>query len=198
MGRTPAASRSTNNQGEGTGNTKAPPRRRPANSNRSEALLLLTLGVILIGFWLLVVTLQIQTTEAYLNGNEGTTNVMQAQWTVWLQIPKMMFGSTIPGPDISTDEAQGDMVAAGIEIFFIGLIVGYEIAMHSSSKLGRLIGGIIRVLSFLICAFDFYSDANYGNVSSTTHAIFAVFCSLVVAFALTWGLAMLEAGYRRL
>jgi hypothetical protein len=196
MGGRPPANTRTAPADEGTGLTKAPPRRR--TSNRSEACVLMALGLILIGFWCLVVTLQVQTTEAYLNGDEQTTNVMQAQWMVWLQIPKMMFGANVPGPDISSNDAQGDIVASGIEIFFIGLIIGYEIAMHTSTKFGKLIGGVIRFISFLVCIFDFYSDVTYGSVSMMTHTIFAIFCSLTVAFALTWGLAMLEAGYKRL
>lgn len=176
-----------------TAPTRAPARRGHGNPG---ALILLGLG--LVGFAILVITLQTQTNEAYINGTEHVDNIMQAQWSIWLQLPKLMFGSAVPGPDVSPNELPGIIIGQGIELAYLALIGGLEIALLTSQKLGRLLGAIVIILLFLIAIFDFYTDLAYGNVSPQAHVIFAVFCTLVVGFFPTWGLTLIEHGWKRL
>jgi hypothetical protein len=170
----------------------------PRRAHRGSPETLIILGVLILGFWVLVTTLQTQTNEAFINGTQQVDNILQPQWSIWLQLPKLFLGDIVPGPAIKASETPGVIVGWGVEIFFLALIAGFEIAMHSSSKLGHFLGAVVRILSFVICIFDFYSDATYGNVSPTAHACFAIFCSLVVGFGLTWGLALVEHGWKRL
>lgn len=178
-------------------NTQAPSRR--GQHHTGEGVTWIILGFALCMLWALIITLQVQTSEAALNGtNQATSDVMQAQWTIWFQIPKLIFGDVIPGDKITNNNGVGVLLGQGIEIVFIGLLVGYEVAQHTQSQKGKILGSFARVCSFLICIFDFYSDSVYGNVAPGVHVMFAIFCSFVVAFALTWGIAMIESGYRRL
>jgi hypothetical protein len=177
---------------EETASTRAPLRRR----SRGNALTVIIIGSFMLTFWALVTTLQIQTTEGYINGTQ-TDNILQPQWSVWLQLPKLVFGDGIPGPAIPSEHAVGVIIGQGMEIFFLALIAGYEIAIHSSQKFGQILGGFMRIASFLIVFFDFFSDANYGNVSPFAHFAFAAFCAFTVGFGLTWGLALIEYGWKR-
>ena len=178
--------------------TVTAPTSLPRRTHGGNPRILLLLGMVILSFWALVTTLQTQTNEAFINGTQNVNNILQPQWDIWFQLPKLMLGSTIPGPTIATTDVPGVIVGQGVEIFFLALIAGFEVTMHSSNRLGHFLGAVVRVLSFVICIFDFYSDATYGNVSPTAHACFAVFCSLVVGFGLTWGLALLETGWKRL
>ena len=160
--------------------------------------MLMLLGVLILVFALLVITLQTQTNEAYINGTAHRGNILQAQWSIWLQIPKLMFGSNVPGPDVSPDDLPGIIIGQGVELVYVALIAGLEIAMHSSKKLGRLLGAIVIILLLLISIFDFSTDLIYGNVSPTAHLVFAIFCTLVIGFFPTWGFSLIEHGWKRL
>ena len=171
--------------------------RAPARRGQGNPWMLILLGVLLLGFALLVITLQTQTNEAYINGTQLSGNVLAAQWSIWLQLPKLMFGSSVPGPDVRPNDLPGIIIGQGIELTYLALIGGLETAMHTSKRLGRLIGTMIIILLLLVAIFDFYTDLAYGNVSPQAHVIFAVFCTLVVGFFPTWGLTLIEHGWRR-
>jgi hypothetical protein len=159
-------------------------------------MLVLT-GLLLLGFALLVITLQTQTNEAYINGTERTGSILQAQWSIWLQIPKLMFGSVVPGPDVTPDDLPGIIMGQGVELTYIALISGLEIALHTSKRMGRFVGAIAIILLVLISIFDFYTDLVYGNVSQEAHIAFAVFCTFVIGFFPIWGITLIEHGWKR-
>jgi hypothetical protein len=192
-GRIDMTARKTSTATETTASTRAPARRGQGNPG-----MLIIIGVLLLGFALLVITLQTQTNEAYINGTQHTEATIQAQWTIWLQIPKLIFGSAVPGPDVRPDELIGVIVGQGVELAYLGLVAGLEITMHTSQKMGRIAGIIITILLIIISIFDFYTDLVYGNVSPVVHVIFAVFCTFVIGFFPTWGLSLVEHGWKRL
>jgi hypothetical protein len=175
-----------------TAQTRAPARRGQGNPGA-----LLLLGLLILGFAGLVITLQTQTNEAYINGTQHVDNIIQAQWTIWLQIPKLMFGSAVPGPDVKPDDLVGIVLGQGIELVYLALIAGLQITMRTSNKLGKLFGTIVTILLFIIAVFDFYADLVYGNVSPAAHIAFAVFCTLVTGFFPTWGLTLIGHGWKR-
>ena len=184
------ASRSSSSSG--TASTRAPAR----GGGNPGALIIL--GVLLLGFALLIVTLQTQTNEAYINGTQQTDEVMQAQWTIWLQIPKLAFGDAVPGPAITTENINGIIVGQGIELVYISIVTSMGIAMATTRKLGRIMGAIAIVGLIAISLFDFYTDLVYGNVSPMAHFIFAVFCTFVIGFFPAWGLSLIEHGFKRI
>jgi hypothetical protein len=171
--------------------------RAPARRGHGSPGALILLGLILLGFAGLVITLQTQTNEAYINGTQHTGNIIQAQWTIWLQIPKLMFGSNVPGPEVSPDDLVGIILGQGIELVYLALIAALQLTMHTSSRLGRLIGTVVLIFLFVIAVFNFYTDLVYGNVSPVAHAAFALFCTLVAGFFPTWGLALIQHGWKR-
>ncbi len=177
-----------------TTNTRAPARRGQGGNPGMFILL----GALMLGFAFLIVTLQTQTNEAYVNGNTQSSEKMQAQWSIWLQIPKLMFGDNVPGPDVTSDDLLGVILGQGIELSYITTITGREIAMHTSQKVGRLVGAISIILLILMSIFDFYTDLIYGNASPQAHFMFAVFCTFVIGFFPTWGLTLIEHGIKRL
>ncbi len=170
----------------------------PARRGHGSPGMLILMGVLLLGFALLVITLQTQTNEAYINGTQHVDNVLSAQWSIWLQLPKLMFGDNVPGPDVKPNDLPGIIIGQGVEIVYLALIGGLEIAIHTSNKLGRLLGAVVVILLLLIAIFDFYTDLAYGNVSPQVHVIFAIFCTLVVGFFPTWGITLIEHGWKRI
>jgi hypothetical protein len=174
-----------------TASTDAPPRRRSGSSPGT----LIIIGCFILLFWVFITTIQIQSSEAFLNSTQQSgKNIFQPQWSIWLQIPKLLLGDKISGPEINQDEAVGIIVAWIIELFFVALIGAYEVTINASQKHGHFLSIVFRIISFAICIFDFWSDANYGNVSEGTHLAFAICCSAVVGFGLTWGIALIQAG----
>src|SRR5215813_3553579 len=131
----------------------APPR-APSGGHGNPGMLML-LGTLLLGFSILVITLQTQTNEAYINHTQQKDEVIQAQWGIWLQLPKLMFGKGIPGDDITSDTLQGVIIGQGIEITYLSLIAARTITMHTSRRQGRVTGAVIIILLFLIAIFDF-------------------------------------------
>ena len=176
--------------------TEVVPRSIPRRGSNPGTLIIL--GVIILAFWGFVMTMQIQTNEAFINGTQNVNAILQPQWSIWLQFPKLLFGDAVPGPALKDSDLIGIIVGWGVEIFFLALLAAFEVAIHTSQKFGQFLGAVFRVFTFVICIFDFYSDASYGNVSPTAHAAFAIFCSVVVAFGLTWGLSLVEHGWKKL
>lgn len=161
-------------------------------------IILIALGVLLLVSALLVITLQVQTNQAYLNNTQKVENIVQAQWSIWLQIPKLMFGDVVPGPPLKSSEIPGIIVGQMVELVYLALISSVEIAKYSSQKLGRLAGAIAFILSVIICVFNFLADLGYGDVSPQAHVAFAVFCTLIVGFFPTWGFTLIKHGWSRL
>lgn len=175
--------------------TRAPARR----GHGGNPGLLIALGLLLEFFALLVITLQTQTNEAFINGTQyADGNILQAQWSIWTQLPKLVFGDAIWGPDVHPDDLPGIVIGQGVELVYLALVAGLEIALHTSNKLGRLLGAIVVIFLALITIFNFYTDLVYGNVSPTAHVMFALFCTLVAGFFPSWGIALIEHGWKRL
>lgn len=147
-------------------------------------------------FALLVTTLQTQTSEAYLAGTQQKDEVLQAQWGIWLQLPEVAFGSIIPIPPIKSSELPSIIIGQGIELTYIALLTGLRIATHTTKKWGRVVAAIIILFMGAIAIFNFNADLVYGNVSAETHVIFALFCTFVVGFFPTWGLTLIEHGWK--
>ena len=180
-----------------TASTEAPPR-APAQRGHGSPGMLILLGLFLLLFAGLVITLQTQTNEAFIGGTQRKEEVFQAQWSIWLQIPKLTFGSSVPGPDVSPDDVPSIIMSQGVELVYLALIAGFAIAVHTSNKLGRLLGAVVFIILVCISVFNFYADLIYGNVSPGVHAAFAIFCTFAAGFFPTWGTTLIIHGWKRL
>lgn len=136
------------------------------------------LGVLLVGFFLIGLMLQVQTSESFLlNGSPVT---LAANWGVLMQ-PILLVQGKLP-----IDEAKSVMWGWGIELVYLVCVVG-EVTMH-----GRL-GGWFKTGAWVLVGFNFYTDLQYGNLASGFWGqfAFAVITSFVVAFFGVVGLNMI-------
>ncbi len=139
-------------------------------ANRGNVpILKLLLGVVLVGFFLLALMLQIQTSEAFLlNGGPVT---LAANWGVLRQPVELMQGK------LTIDMAKAVMWGWGIELIYLVCVVG-EVAVH-----GRL-HGWFKTGAVILVAFDFWTDFQYGSLASGLwgQVAFAGVTAFIVAF----------------
>ena len=171
---------------------------RAIRKDPSSGMVRIFLGLLLLMFALLIITLQTQTNEAYVNGTSQKEEKLEAQWSIWLQIPRLMFGNNVSASDISMDALPGIIIGQGVELVYIAIVSGIGIAKHASQKTGRILGIAIIIGLIAISIFDFYTDLVYGNVSPTTHFIFAIFCTFVIGFFPTWAISLIESGWKQI
>jgi hypothetical protein len=132
-------------------------------------ILRLLLGVLLVGFFLLALMLQVQTSEAFiLNGSPVT---LATDWGVLSQPIELIQGG------IPIDMAKAVMWGWGIELVYLVCVVG-EVSVH-----GRL-GGWFKTGAFILVAFNFWTDFQYGSLASGVwgQVAFAAITSFIVAF----------------
>jgi hypothetical protein len=160
-----------------------------ANSHRANSPLpMLILGIALIGFWVLASTLQIQTSEAFiLNGPAVKFN---PDWAILMQPIDLVQGH------LSQDMAKAVMWGWGIELMFLILIVGYEIAHESVKASSQTLAGWFRTGTIVLVAFDGWTDFQYGQLASGLwgQLAFALVTAFVVMFFGIVGLRLIEAG----
>src|SRR6266700_2000020 len=129
----------------------------------------LVLGVLLVVFFLLALKLQVQTSEAFiLNGSPVT---LAADWGVLSQPIELIQGQ------LPIDMAKAVMWGWGIELVYLVSVIG-EDSVH-----GRL-GGWFKTGAFILVAFNFWTDFQYGNLASGAwgQIAFAGITSFIVAF----------------
>ncbi len=132
-------------------------------------ILRLVLGVLLVGFFLLALMLQVQTSEAFiLNGSPVT---LAADWGVLSQPIELIQGQ------LPIDMAKAVMWGWGIELVYLVCVIG-EVSVH-----GRL-GGWFKTGAFILVAFNFWTDFQYGSLASGVwgQVAFAAITSFIVAF----------------
>jgi hypothetical protein len=132
-------------------------------------ILRLVLGVLLVGFFLLALMLQVQTSEAFiLNGSPVT---LATDWGVLSQPIELIQGQ------LPIDMAKAVMWGWGIELVYLVCVIG-EVSVH-----GRL-GGWFKTGAFILVAFNFWTDFQYGSLASGVwgQVAFAAITSFIVAF----------------
>ncbi len=148
-------------------------------ANRGNVpILRLALGVLLIGFFLLALMLQVQTSEAFiLNGSPVT---LAANWGV-LQQPVALIQGQLP-----IDMAKAVMWGWGIELVYLVCVIG-EVSVQ-----GRL-NGWFKTGAFILVGFNFWTDLNYGSLGSGLGGqfAFAAVTSFMVAFFGVLGLNLI-------
>jgi hypothetical protein len=148
-----------------------------------------------IGFLVLFVIalmMQVQTNEAFIT-HQGAVNVFHPNWQILMQVPNLLAGN------LSPEEAMSTMFGWGIELIYLGFIIGYEILISAAHRSGSLMAGIFRTGAWLCVAFNFWSDSNYGTIGSGLigHLGFGIMCSFIVGFFGTVGLRLVAYGWER-
>ncbi len=148
-------------------------------ANRGNVpILRLVLGLVLVGFFLLALMLQIQTSEAFiLNGNPVS---LAANWGILSQPIDLARGM------LPIEMAKAVMWGWGIELVYLVCVIG-EVSVH-----GRL-HGWFKTGAFILVVFNFWTDFQYGSLPSGLggQVAFAAITSFVVAFFGVLGLNLI-------
>jgi len=150
-----------------------------AASRGNVPLLKLVLGVVLLGFFVLALMMDVQTSEAFiLNG--GKVAVTSLNWNILRQPLDLAQGN------LDINMAKAVMWGWGCLLIYLVCVVG------ETTIQGRL-GGIFKTGAFLIVAFDFWTNMNYGTLPSGWggQVGFAVITSFIVAFFGVLGLNLI-------
>lgn len=179
------------------GNTRAPARRGAHHAHPAQLILI---GAVLFLFSLVIVTLQTQTSQDYVNhrpqkDEQITTEV--SLW-LWLRVPKVVGGDAVPGPAVEANDLPGIIVSQMAEFVYIAVLWGAGIVYATTRGLGKVFGTIALILLGIICILDFTSDLSYGNYATDTHIMFAVTMTFAVGFLPTLGIALMSEGWKRL
>lgn len=156
-----------------------------ANRGNVPALKLV-LGLVLVGFFLLALLLQVQTSEAFILN--GATVGLAPNWGILSQPYALALGM------LPTNVAMAAMWGWGIELVYLVCVVG-EVTVH-----GRL-QGWFKTGAVVLVGFNIWTDFNYGSLPSGAggQIAFAGITSFIVAFFgvvglnLVWG-AILDFG----
>ena len=150
----------------------------PASHHGTAPILKLLLGILLIGFFLLALMLQIQTSEAFLLGSSPVQ--LAANWGV-LNQPFALLQGKLP-----LDMAKAVMWGWGIELVYLVCVVG-EVSIHG------WLGGWFKTGAVILVVFNFWTDFNYGQMASGFwgQVAFAAITSFIVAFFGVLGLTLI-------
>lgn len=154
-----------------------------ASRRGNVPVLRIALGVLLVGFFLLALLIQVQTSEAFILGTASPVNLFAANWSVLSQPLDLFAGK------LKMDMAKAVMWGWGIELVYLVCVIG-EVSVH-----GRL-GGWFRTGAFVLVGFNFWTDFNYGTLASGIwgQVGFAGITSFIVAFFGMIGLSLIWDG----
>ena len=149
-----------------------------AANHGNVPILRLVLGLVLVGFFLLALLLQIQTSEAFLLG--GSPVSLAANWGILSQ-PLDLARGMLP-----IEMAKAVMWGWGIELVYLVCVIG-EVSVH-----GRL-QGWFKTGAFILVVFNFWTDFQYGSLASGFwgQVAFAAITSFIVAFFGVLGLNLI-------
>lgn len=141
-----------------------------ARNNGNVPILKGLLGLVLILFFLLALMMDVQTSEAFLL-NGGKVAIWALNWGILRQPFDLAQG----GMDMNT--AKSVMWGWGCLLVYLVCVVG------ETTIQGRL-GGLFKTGAFIIVAFDFWTNLNYGTLPSGFGGQFgfAAITSFIVAF----------------
>jgi hypothetical protein len=153
-----------------------------ASAHGDVPLLRLLLGVLLEGFFVLALMMDVQTSEAFILGG-GTVTLHSLNWTLIMQPIQLWQGQIT---DLSM--AKAIMWGWGCLLVYLVCVIG-EATVH-----GRW-SGLFKTGAGIIVGFDFYTNLNYGTLPSGLGGQFgfAAITSFIVAFfgvlgiRLIWG-----------
>jgi hypothetical protein len=151
-----------------------------AANHGNVPLLRLALGIVLVGFFVIALLLQVQTSEAFILN--GPTVGISPDWTI-VQQPLVMFGG-LHGPNAS-NLVKAAMWGWGIEVVYLVCVIG-EVAVHKYQ-------GWFKTGAFVLVCFNFWTDFNYGSLPSGLggQLAFAAITSFIVAFFGVIGINMI-------
>ncbi len=164
----------------------------PMPSGHHPPKFITAVGVGFLILWVVALMTQIQTNEAFIT-NAGQINVYHPNWAILWQPIALILGEQ------ASQEAIATIFGWGIELVYLGFVVGYELMQHGVARSGALMGRIFKTGSWIIVGFNFWADYTYGTLSTASwgHIAFAGITGFIVGFFGTIGLALVEHGWSR-
>jgi hypothetical protein len=153
-------------------------------------------GAMFLFFFAIGMVAQISTTEATLLG--GSADLFKPNWGVLLQLPRLV---GILGPALDGKESAAVFLSWFISLVYVGCVAGNEIYDDVKTGKGILFTNLFRVGIFLMVAFNFWTDLQYGHAifDGDAGAIgFAVVVGFVVAFSGVIGVDFLEKAWKKM
>lgn len=155
----------------------------------------LVIVIVGIGFLVLFVIgfmTQIQTNEAFIQ-HAGNIEVYKPNWSILLQLYYLVQGQ------LSASDAAATIFGYGIELIYLGFIIGYGMLEDAVSASGQVMARIFMSGAWGIVVFNLWTDYNYGSLGGGFwgHVGFAAATSFIVGFFGTIGIYLIRAGWRR-
>ncbi len=135
---------------------------------------------------------QIQTNEAFVQ-QSGSIAVYKPNWAILMQLPNLVMGN------LSAGEAAATIFGYGIELIYLGFIVGYGLLEDAVSASGQVMARIFVTGAWGIVIFNLWTDYTYGTFGGGFwgHVGFAAATSFIVGFFGTIGVYLVRAAWRR-
>jgi len=140
----------------------------------------LVLGVVVLGFFLLALMMDVQTSEAFLL-NGGKVAVQSLDWAILRQPFDLLEGNV------------HDMNLAKAILWGWGCLLVYLVCVVGETTVHNRLAGLFKTGAFVIVAFDFWTNMNYGTLPSGVGGQigFAAITSFIVAFFGVLGLNLI-------
>lgn len=164
----------------------------PTHTSGHPALFIILVGAGFLVLFIVGLITQVQTNEAFIL-HAGNVTVYKPDWSILVQIPNLVLGNDTPG------EAAATIFGWGIELIYLGFIIGYELLQDSVQRSGQFMAALFKTLSWVVIFFNGWTDYNYGSLGGGAwgHIGFALVTSFVVGFFGTIGMYLIEVGWKR-
>lgn len=153
-------------------------------------IFVLVVGVLFLVFFVVGGMAQIQTNEAFITSG-GLVNVFHPNWSILWQPVALVTGG------MGATSAQAAIFGWGIELIYLGCIIGWEHLHDAVSRSGQALARIFLVCVIIIVLFNFYTDYQYGTLGTWGHWGFAVVASFIVGFFGTIGMHLVKLGWQK-
>src|SRR5262249_47355009 len=105
----------------------------PSSHKGHPTLFILFVGIGMLILWAVAFITQIQTNEAFIQ-HGGHVTIFQPDWSILVQIPELLIPGMRPEGPFSSEEAIAIIIGWGIELVYLGFVVGYELLHDSVHK----------------------------------------------------------------
>jgi len=148
-------------------------------------------GALFDWIWFQGSLLQIQTTEAWLQGGPAIQGI-NPNWSILQQPISLLTGTTPVDVGISWWEAWI------IEVITILVGIGFEAALHGVFRANKKLGELFGSITLILIAINGLADFQFGSILSSTfwgHFAFSVINGVVVFYFGIIGISLIEHGF---
>lgn len=154
---------------------------------------IMVVGIAFLAMFIIGIMTQIQTNEAFIT-NAGVVDVYNPNWSILWQPVNLFTGK------LSSAQGAATIFGWGIELVFLGLVIGFELMKTAASWSGQIMARIFVTVSIFIVLFNGYTDYKFGTLGGgeVGHWCFAIVTSFIVGFFGTVGMFFIEYAWGRM